>query len=699
MMLSRVRRAFFLAGFCAWGICFADTAGDIEAITGSHTRIVWARGVTAVTDADALTANYALMGFDTRAGGEHQILHGPASFANPWVTPDGSRVVYTDCPANAVYVVGWNGNGKRRLAEGFGLCVWADPVDGSEWVYVCDTVYGSSVRRYLIDSTDVKELVWDKTPVSIRFRVSADGTRAGGEFPWNKAGIATLPNGTFTKYGSGCNAMIAPDNSYRFFHMIGTHREIVFYDSGGTNERTIAIDHAPGIDGAKVWIPKWSNDARFFTLAGPGSVDSVHHNIYIGMFDSAFTYVKKWARVTDDPDTYDIYAHAWIGHRPQLVLDPPGLAFLFDSDGSGTREREVMLTSYHPLPESLELGSKAPWLEISARRDTNGFVITTTVTPEILESGVHQTVVTIAGDGLAPSTLPVELRIEGPPRLFDVTVFPGEATVFGVDTITFSAAPTDQFGEPFEAGVTWEVTGGGSISPEGVLVTTGERGTYAVRARAQQDQAIFGKAIVSVYDSIILHEPRPGDVFETGRALCIRWDADTACVHGVSIFLSLDSGISWTSITGTSAVTTSDTMWGDYCLTLPDSVDIGGEIRSAASDHCRIRVCSYPNGPAEAVTNGDFSIHKNLAIDFHRPGRAPAVPHIYVLPGKRILMRVEAAEYRAVLVDMRGAIHASVSAREKRTITLTSGTISQGVYFARVVTPSHTTVHRIVVLR
>lgn len=118
-------------------------------------------------------------------------------------------MVYSDVPNNKVYIVNWDGTEKKELASGFGCCVWADPRDGTEWVYIANKVMGEEVDRCQIDNMTVREPVW-RGRTSNRFRVSADGKRAGGEFPWSAAGVAYLPNRGWRQYGSGCNSMISP---------------------------------------------------------------------------------------------------------------------------------------------------------------------------------------------------------------------------------------------------------------------------------------------------------------------------------------------------------------------------------------------------------------------------------------------------------------------------------------------------------
>jgi len=183
-------------------------------------------------------------------GKERVILPGPASYGNPSITHDGSRVVFSDVPAGKVYVVGWDAKNKRFLVNGFGLCTWFDSDTGIEWVYAGAAEFNYPVNRYQLDNPQVKESVWNKVvSCSNGFQVSADGTRTGSEFPHPNAGVATLPNGSWQHYGNGCEGCIAPDNSYRFFHMgeSAGHSGVMMYDGGGINKRMVPFIDYPGM--------------------------------------------------------------------------------------------------------------------------------------------------------------------------------------------------------------------------------------------------------------------------------------------------------------------------------------------------------------------------------------------------------------------------------------------------------------------
>jgi len=352
-------------------------AATIEKLTGARTKIVWVRSVVdgkGHVDADD-GIFYQLMVFDTHEAKERVLLPGPASCAYPWITGDGAHVVYTLLGgAGKVCVVDWDGTNRKELSDGFALTVWRDPASGIQWIYVGnnyaqkDYQYQNhstaGITRYRLDNPSVKEPVWDKMVVEQRVALSGDGKRLGSGFPWPNQGVADLESGTWKQYGSGCLSSIAPDNSYRFFHMIGSHTEVIMYDDGGANRRTIPVNYKPG---GMFWSPKWTNHVRFLTVAGPlaaGFGYAPGSNIHIGRFDEAFTKVEAWAQVSDGP-VRDTHGYAWI-ETPEIrnsrKTDIPSLTAGLEAGSLGLLVKRLSQTgaAVRPVLEALKRISQNP---------------------------------------------------------------------------------------------------------------------------------------------------------------------------------------------------------------------------------------------------------------------------------------------------------------------------------------------------
>ena len=268
------------------------------------------------------------MGFDSRDGhGERVILREPGSYAKPLITPSGDEIVFSMRRQGAVYAVRWDGSGLRRVADGFGLAVWSEPVTGHEWVYVgsepvpTDPPSYRAVRRYRINEPARSELVWDAQPVSNdSFQVSADGRYAGALFPWPDAGVADLARGTWERLGHGCWTAIANDDSHVVWYFDAQHRNLTLVDVDDDRRWTVNINGAPGIDGYEVYHPRWTNDPRFLILTGPYTVGDADNKIfgggrqvevYVGKFNADFTSVEHWTQITRN-DLPDFYPDAWI---------------------------------------------------------------------------------------------------------------------------------------------------------------------------------------------------------------------------------------------------------------------------------------------------------------------------------------------------------------------------------------------------
>ena len=299
-----------------------DTAQEILSLTGgAHARIVWAHQVKGESKRwGSGSSEFTLMGFDTKAGREHVILGGPASYGNPSITPDGERVVYTDVSeGNTIYVVDWDGKNKTKLRPGYALCPWIDPANGIQWVYASKAEFNSPIVRFQLDSPEVVETIWEEPcGPSAGFQVSADGTRAGCVRNHPNVGTIYFDEGRHASHGWGCEAGFAPDNSYRFFHMGEwvEHGGVNMYDADGANKRAVHFGRPPGSPHHEAWNPRWSSDVRFMTVSSPNSGE--HQEVYLGAFDPDITRIEKWVRISHTHGQ-DLASHAWIDPGPRTV--------------------------------------------------------------------------------------------------------------------------------------------------------------------------------------------------------------------------------------------------------------------------------------------------------------------------------------------------------------------------------------------
>jgi hypothetical protein len=329
----------------------ADPATQIRELTGAQTRIVWLRhkqwesyrGTVDAEPASGDGVGFSIMAFDTEGKGERELVP-EGEHSNPLISPSGRHVIYSSRPRGAalnareIHCVDWNGANNRRLGEGFALWPWRDPATGIEWVYAGNVAgaNGEFVDRFQLDKPEARERLYTGR-VSNRFTVSADGTRAAGEFPWPNAGMLYFRTGQVDRknYRTGCNTYMSPDNSYFVTIMAGSHDLVTLYKPDGSSRDISVVP--PGLktvkDGGRgvMWNPKWASDARHLVVAGPfRNLGPDRADIWLGQFADDFNSIAKWVQVTDN-DYMDVYAYVWVrpcdlgqfgGEAPYVVEVP-----------------------------------------------------------------------------------------------------------------------------------------------------------------------------------------------------------------------------------------------------------------------------------------------------------------------------------------------------------------------------------------
>jgi hypothetical protein len=348
--------------------------GDVRALTGGRTRVVWVQGDG--SDPTASGRNLALMAFDTDdSRGERPILAERGSYIKPLLIAGGQRVLFTRRQTSAadigVYVVGWDGSGLRKLTDGAALAVWQEPGSGRDWLYLGTQNSDASpgdfkvVSRFPVDQPAAREVVWNKTPVSgDTFQVSADGKLAGGLFPWPKAGVVTLPNGDLRLFGDGCWTAMRDAGVPLAWYFDGSHRNVTMVDPKADRRWTVALNQAPGFAGAEVYHPRWANHPRFVAISGPynqGGANQVRTGgaqteIYLGRFSRDYATVEAWARVTRNGGG-DSYPDVWIdrssnAHPIELVRSAPKTAPVQGADRVVVEARMVTSAAI-PSPRSI----------------------------------------------------------------------------------------------------------------------------------------------------------------------------------------------------------------------------------------------------------------------------------------------------------------------------------------------------------
>ena len=340
----------------------AAAVGDLRALAGGPVRVVWCQAADGKSiDTFAQGDRHRLAGLDTEDGrGERFLLPDTASYHKPLLTSDGGRVVYTDYPAKKIFVVQWDGSGRRELGAGVAADTWRDPRTGREWVYAItgeitgESSEGRPVVRFPIDDPKAREVVWDKTAmVADNLQLSADGTHVSGLFPWPHAGVADLAEQGYKRVARGCWPSLAPDNSYMLWVFDGAHRNVTLFPLGRRSSWKVPIDRAPGIDGYEVYHPRWANHPRYLAITGPykggdgrnrigAGGDAVE--VYVGRFSADFARVEQWVQATRNPRA-DFYPDVWMAAAGAAA--PPATGPVAVASGDGPRAGAAKPVTFH----------------------------------------------------------------------------------------------------------------------------------------------------------------------------------------------------------------------------------------------------------------------------------------------------------------------------------------------------------------
>ncbi len=353
---------------------------------GARARAVWVQQQKAgQIDKHAAGGSLKLMGLDSADGrGARAILDKVGSYARPLFTPDGGQVVFSDKGVDKkssgkrrfrprCFVVGFDGSGLRELGAGFAEALWRDPASGAVWVYVVDGIkpakttimQGTRLERFRLDAPGERETVWERSEVGAgSFRLSRDGAKMVGLFPWPDAGVVDRESGAFTRIGSGCWTSIAPDESGVAWVFEGAHQNVDFYTPDGKPLAKLALNGHPDLARHRVYHPRWTNHPRFAVLTGPylakqkAGADKIE--VYLAKFAADLKSVEAWHRLTDNARA-DLYPDVWIegGEKVALDLDAASSGV---GDPPATRTwpapREGLVFAWRDSRESIEVGGK-----------------------------------------------------------------------------------------------------------------------------------------------------------------------------------------------------------------------------------------------------------------------------------------------------------------------------------------------------
>jgi len=341
-----------------------NVAQGILNLTGEmRVKLVWLQARLIDEDTSNYVPNYRdflfnapasqLIVFDTDEG-EGRILDStPSPRGVPLISRDGSKVFWSDLGKKRLYMMNWDGTGKKVLLEGnifHILCVQLNEQTNTEWVYVSDlwqcpvrglptgvAIYRYALRGMELDTAN-REMV-SQSGFIAPWTVSSDGKYGGGEYTWPNVGVQTLPMGQFYPVcdtGANCCAELAPDTSYLFFFFHYSHWDLTIYKFTPTAVIYISTTNI-NIDGTGFWeccCPRWTNRVQyltggypyqagwFYSAAWGGRPPSDPKSIQpgatgefcFGKFTTDYTHID-WIRITDmDIRFRKVCGDGWVGN-------------------------------------------------------------------------------------------------------------------------------------------------------------------------------------------------------------------------------------------------------------------------------------------------------------------------------------------------------------------------------------------------
>ncbi len=597
----------------------ADVATKLKSLAnGGEAKVVWARStdlrgwgnISQPTSA----RNCILMGFDADEGVETVIDDSLHNIIRPLISHDGSRVVWSSGDTGAVYIINWDGSGKRKLADGIAGALWYDSNTEEEYVlYAPDCILFQSYaqtgfpiyRLNLDDPSDTLMLLDPETHDYDRIQPYFMSTTSDGEyivtmFGWPKIAAIkwkdNLPGGV----DGGCWPSMPYDD---------THRLVVFNDdhtglrikSRTTNE--LWLCPAVGETHPKCGVdhPRMSSwDPTLFCYIKENNGESTGPgNIIIAKVTREITSIEKEVTVTSGFE--DGWPDAWLRARPKNemleITSPTG----GESWPAGSEQIVTWTTNSDEIPfiaASVSYDSGATFNHLKSSSNTNTMTITL---PEGLASE----------NAMLMIKNPVDAEMADTSELFTIS----DNTPPSV-TIT-SPAGGEQWLKNTQESITWESTNVESLSIRlttdngdswsTVVTTPAQTGLYALAVGETEtsnqcriiissvsDQTIADTSqlfsiIAPTSSSLVLTSPQAGDSWIQGLEATISWEA--VLVDTIEFFLSTDNGVTWTKVGKSSAKVNSFTFQPSH----------------AASDLCHLYIADAAD-PETADTTGAFNI-------------------------------------------------------------------------------------------
>ncbi len=319
---------------------------------------------------------------------------------------------------------------------------------------------------------------------------------------------------------------------------------------------------------------------------------------------------------TCDGDTLDHGAYArWYEIRFKPVGDnpqPPEISLVRNNitisptEGYiipyGTTDIEVQNAGDGTLPD-LSASPDVDWLSASVSGSGNSQTVTVKLSQAGLSAGEYTGIVIVSGPDLTSKDITVTCTVSPFGTAPQTRMLsPQEGSLLretlryslkaeGENLVWYYDANSDKKGKIKigEGGTVEFVMPDGIIGPRTItLFLEGENGSV-------ERQFDVGIPLITVTS------PNGGEAFTSGETVTIEWIADTSIITDVDILYTVNRGIDWARINGSSSVSVDSPEWGSFSWKIPGHLN---------SQDCLIRVEKYESSSSAEMdlSNAVFEI-------------------------------------------------------------------------------------------
>ncbi|MBD3392311.1 MAG: hypothetical protein GF418_09605 [Chitinivibrionales bacterium] len=598
---------------------------------------------------------------DVGSGARDTIV--PGNVRGACFSPTADQIAYSK--AGKLCICNLDGSGDREVTS------VATSTDAVTWA-ANGCLYWSqgdnSIRKVKLDGSD-KATVYTtnyKSPI-----IYAKASHSGNRFAWwtpnlTVRGIDITTSEGEIFYGGGCRGTVSPDGSMVLRNRAG-HKQFFIYDfEQGLNGELAMFD-----------VPQYTNP-----VTGNTATEPCNAHRFSNVSNDYIVFVNEWRFV----------AYVFNIRTGEATLVGPGLARDFNPGPSVQRLAAPTITPSR--------GTFVDALEVTITTDIDNATIRYTLDhseptaesdeytgPFTIDQTTTVTAKAFAGDQTSFTAVKAYTQTASEAVLDHIEIEPTGVEVVRGGIQQFAVTGYDQFGNEMSTDVEWSVSGGGTISADGVFAAGDELGgPFDVTATVPGTGISMLSSVEIVEASLRVTAPNTGDGFALGQTITVEWEWTGAGEYPgqVDIELSADGGLSWYSIVENSgSIAPADAGWGSLEWSVGP---LGSEDISPVAEEVQIRVADYvsPNDPGMTGLSGVFRIAETIdAAVLPRASMETDRVSIGRRAGLLCIAIPLGGNHHVSMVDMRGVTIQRLQGRGPGEYRLCAG-LTPGCYLLRV---------------